>query len=201
MKQRAKMIFGPRAWVFGVVLALGLAGYESQSAPEPGPPTPGTAPAGGGSAPMLPTPMISPGRNCPPVYTAEDADLPDDAWVVGVVVEGEARAYLLEALSPMMSHVVNDVVADIPVTVTYCDRTDGVRTFTGDADGGPLDVWQGGYFDGLLLRAGNSFYQQGTLTSITPNAAPFPYEPLSHEETTWKAWKEAYPDTDVFTGR
>lgn len=30
--------------------------------------------------------------------------------------------------------------------------------------------------------------------------AKFPYRRLPQEVTTWKAWQQAHPDTDVYTG-
>ena len=46
----------------------------------------------------------------PEFVSAADAEIADDAWVLGVVVEGEARAYSLNLLN---SHeVVNDKAGD-----------------------------------------------------------------------------------------
>jgi len=46
-----------------------------------------------------------------PVYvTAEEADIPDDAWVLGAVIEGQALAFSVNLLN---SHeVVNDKIGD-----------------------------------------------------------------------------------------
>lgn len=46
-----------------------------------------------------------------PVYvTAEEADIPDDAWVLGAVIEGQALAFSINLLN---SHeVVNDKIGD-----------------------------------------------------------------------------------------
>ena len=46
-----------------------------------------------------------------PVYvTAAEASIRDEAWVLGVVIDGQARAYSLELLN---SHeVVNDTIGD-----------------------------------------------------------------------------------------
>lgn len=45
----------------------------------------------------------------PTFVPASEADLPDDAWVLGVEMEGEARAYSLNLLN--RHEVVNDEVA------------------------------------------------------------------------------------------
>lgn len=46
-----------------------------------------------------------------PVYvTAEEAEIPDDAWVLGAVIEGQALAFSVNLLN---SHeVVNDKIGD-----------------------------------------------------------------------------------------
>ncbi len=46
----------------------------------------------------------------PQFVSAAEAELPDDAWVLGVAIDGEARAYSLNLLN---SHeVVNDRIGD-----------------------------------------------------------------------------------------
>ena len=46
----------------------------------------------------------------PEYVTADEANIRDDAWVLGVVIDGQARAYSLELLN---SHeVVNDSIGD-----------------------------------------------------------------------------------------
>lgn len=62
-----------------------------------------------------PSPWIMPVVSCPPVRTAATANLPDDARVVGVVVDGKARAYLLKAMCDTSRHVLNDLLANRPV--------------------------------------------------------------------------------------
>lgn len=45
----------------------------------------------------------------PRFVTAEEATIPDGAWVLGVVIDGEARAYSLNLLN--RHEVVNDRIA------------------------------------------------------------------------------------------
>jgi hypothetical protein len=144
--------------------------------------------------------MTAPPLRCPPVRAAEDANLTDEDRVVGVVVEGKARAYALKALSGMMQHVVNDLVDDVPVTVTYCDKSDCVRTFTDKKRGDTLAVSQLGFADGLLIRVGAGSYHQKTGKSLAPDGPPLALPKLDHTVTTWKEWREQHPETEVFTG-
>jgi hypothetical protein len=182
------------AWAAVLIALAGCAGRA---------PTPAPTPTAVGPSPMMmPTPMVSPGLLCPPAQPAGDAELPDDAEVVGVVAGGTARAYLLAAMDPETSRVINDLVGDAPVTVAYYPPTKCVRTFTEDVRGAVLDISKGGYWDGLLLHAaGQGFYRQSSLAPMNPAAPPFPYPQLPHEVTIWKAWREAHPGTDVFTGK
>ncbi len=53
----------------------------------------------------------------PRFVSAEEADISDDAWVLGVVINGEAHAYSLNLLN---SHeVVNDMFGDVPVAAVW----------------------------------------------------------------------------------
>ena len=56
--------------------------------------------------------------------------IPDNDEVIGVVINGQPRAYWLKALKYPPWHIVNDVVVGVPVSVTYCDRTDCTRVYT-----------------------------------------------------------------------
>jgi hypothetical protein len=141
----------------------------------------------------------------PPAVPAASADLKEDVEVVGVSAGGRHRAFLISTLGTVRSHVVNDLLAGQPVTVTYCSRTECIRVFTGPT-GEPLDVAVGGWDNregrqGLILRIGSKLYRQDTLGRAEDGpAAPFPYPDADYERTTWGRWREAHPDTDVYVG-
>src|SRR5262249_58636248 len=116
---------------------------------------PAAAPPGVGSG-GTPTPFVWRGIRPPPVQAAAAAQLPDDAPVAGVVAGGQARAYLLTAMTGLTAHVVNDLVGGTPVTVTYCDRTDCLCGFTADTPGQPLEVNVGGWAGKLMLKGGDT---------------------------------------------
>src|SRR5262245_35289056 len=135
------------------LLLLGLSACSAQRA------APTTPPAASGGPTS--TPFVYPGIKEPPTVPAAEANLTDDEEVIGVVIKGKPRAYRLAPFAGMLHHVVNDVVNKAAVTVTYCDRTDCIRTFTADGDR-PLPVMLGGYNGGLLLRVGDDFFLQDT---------------------------------------
>ena len=83
---------------------------------------PATAPGGQNAPPpgfhrYLPRGRI-PSLDDPRFVPAKDARLPPDAWVLGVVLQGQARAYDLNLLT--RHEVVNDRFADLPVAAVWC---------------------------------------------------------------------------------
>jgi len=149
--------------------------------------------------PKTGSPNMMPGIRKPATVPALAAHLPDDEPVIGVTVGERHRAYRVAALAPMISHVVNDVLGDTPVTVTYCNRSDCAEVFTADRVGQPLDVWSAGYVDGLMLRMDGQFFMQKTRLPLD-GGRQVPLELMKHTRTTWKEWRDAHPDTDVFVG-
>ncbi len=135
-----------------------------------------------------------PGMVEPPVEPAATATTQDKAEVVGVVVNGRPRAYCISEMHTPFTHVINDLVDRVPVTVTFCDRTRCARVFTKpSASDQPLDVGVGGFLGGqMLLRVDGRNFEQ--------NSADIPLQDLEFETMTWQDWKSAHPDTDVCTG-
>ncbi len=80
--------------------------------------------AAGHSADSIPpgVEMLLPRGAIPAVFqpvfvTADSADIPDDAWVLGVEIEGEAHAYSLNLLNH--HEIVNDRFGDRPVAAVW----------------------------------------------------------------------------------
>ena len=175
-------------------LAMGIAAC-GQSKPGPGrgraAALPKTSLPAPGSA--YDTPFITPGIRQPSTVPVAEATLADDARVIGVTAGGRHRAYSVQVMSGMTSHVVNDLVDDVPVSVSYCDQTDCTRVFAGRPGSSPLELSTGGWVRGeMALRYGDQQYSQ-TATDIPLQDHPFVV-------TTWKEWREQHPDTDVFVG-
>jgi len=145
-----------------------------------------------------------PGLQKPHALPATAAKIDDLDEVIGVVVKGKSRAYWLEALKYPSRHIVNDVVAGAPVSVTYCDNTDCTRVYTGRDSSTPLDVNLGGlYGTEMLLKVRGVRYLQATGKPFEPGAGvpSLPYADYPWERTTWKAWRQRHPETDVFVGQ
>ncbi len=143
-----------------------------------------------------------PGIRQPPTRSAHEAGLADDVVVIGVFIGGKARAYSIAALSKgPASHVVNDVLAGRPVSVAYCNATRCARVFTAASPVAPLDLSVGGWEGdkGLILQIGGVRYALKDGENLTsPEGAPLPYPEMVYQQTTWKEWHQAHPDTDVY---
>jgi Protein of unknown function (DUF3179) len=104
-----------------------------------------------------------PGLQSPPALPATASKIADDDEVIGVVVSGKPRAYWLKALKYPPWHIVNDVVAGVPVSVTHCDRTNCTRVYTSADSSTPLDLNLGGlYGKEMVVEVGGALYLQET---------------------------------------
>jgi hypothetical protein len=160
-----------------------------------------------GSADALPQTNLyyrAAGIQTPPTLSAAAAvSVEDDAEVIGVSAGGHDRAYLVRALSAGPErHVVNDVLGNQAVSVTYCDFTDCCRTFTGGQSGKPLELDVSGWLhQGLALRVQDKDYAQATGKCLSNEGGdPLPYQEWPHQRMTWKAWRDAHPNTDLYVG-
>jgi hypothetical protein len=145
----------------------------------------------------------------PRTHSAGEVRLKDDAQVIGVTAQGRGRAYLLQALVSPEHHVVNDLIGQVPITVTYCNMTDSVRVFTDSRLGQPLDLAVGGWTGHhtgrglaacMLLRTRENWFRQDDVEPVGDEAVTFPYKQAPFVRTSWKKWRTAHPDTDVYTG-
>lgn len=165
----------------------------------------------------------------PRTVPAKDAGLRPDEPIIGIVAGGRARAYRLSAMESRRSHLVNDLFGDVPVSVAYCDKNRCARAYTGPAGSGTLPIRVAGLLDGemVLNVAGIPYFQESgrrveperlesshdpvavsyaraARESAQPATAAILHAPLGPELTTWRAWVEKHPDSDVYidpTGR
>lgn len=139
------------------------------------------------------TPFLVEGIRQPPTLPADEARVDEQAGVIGVSAGGRYRAYLTRAFEDASSHVVNDLVGDVPVSVTHCDQTRSTRVFTTDKRGTVIELMTGGWENNeMSLRLNDVHYAQ--------TSAEIPLADVPFEATTWGEWKAAHPDTDVYVG-
>ena len=146
------------------------------------------------------TPFLSPGILRPHTYRADTAPLGDGDEVIGVMAGGKARAYLVAAFAGQERHVVNDLVAGRPVTVTHCDLSNCTRVFTNSNQGQVLDIACGGRYRGSLLLATPAGICLQDDAAANPGMPAVPYEQLPFTLTTWGEWKHLHADTDAYVG-
>jgi hypothetical protein len=126
-----------------------------------------------------------------------DATLDDGDKVIGLYVDGEARAYPQRIL--VWHEIVNDEVGGKAVSVTYCPLTGTALGFErGDTQLG---------VSGKLVNSNLVMYERATDSEwpqILGVAIDGPLAGQGLEEfrvfwTTWGAWKARHPDTRVLT--
>lgn len=123
----------------------------------------------------------------------------DQVIVLGIFINGEARAYPLDIL--IYHEIVNDNIKGQPFSITYCPLTGSGILFNTTSIGGSSLGTTGTLFENNLIffdRDTDTFWSQmynvawcGTLQGSL-NMVPI-------IETTWHAWKALYPDTKVLT--
>lgn len=144
-----------------------------------------------------------PAIDTPRTSTAGAAKIGDHETVFGVTVGGKYRAYRTAAMLAPSTHIVNDVINGVPVSVTYCSVSHCVRAFTGDQAGKPLAIRVAGLFmGGMYIQVDGNTYEQKTLqaTQSKQTAKKFPFAVYPVETLPWKEWREQHPDSDVYEG-
>lgn len=125
--------------------------------------------------------------------------LDDDARVVGVTVDGAARAYPFSVLT--WHEAINDQLGGHPIAVFYCPLCDSVSVIDRRIGGKTLTFGVSGLLhnSNVLLydRVDYGLWSQVGLKAIS---GPFSGDSLEHlpwEITTFGAWRERYPDSTV----
>ena len=136
----------------------------------------------------------------PEFITAGDADyLSDQDLVIGFVVGEEARAYPHSILD--WHEIVNDHVAGVNISVTYCPLTGTGIGWNREIDGQITSFGVSGllYNSNLIPydRNSNSNWSQIRLDCVNGALKGKEVETFSLVETTWLTWKEMYPSTKV----
>ncbi len=130
------------------------------------------------------------------------AYLTDDARVLGVVVEGMARAYPHNIL--WHHEIVNDVVGEAAIAVTFCPLTGSGLAFDRVIDGRELDLGVSGllFANNLVLYDRTTDEVYGPQLSVEGRCGVFRDTSLSLfpvQEMSWGRWKELYPETTVLS--
>jgi hypothetical protein len=133
--------------------------------------------------------------------TARDAGdaIADDEFVVGVEIDGEARAYPLNMLGHPGSEVVNDTLAGTPVAVTFCGLCETPLVFSRRLDDKTLTF----YVSGVVVESNMLITDVETRSGWVQLLGRAVEGPLEGKElqqfpavwTDWKSWRTAHPGT------
>jgi hypothetical protein len=127
-----------------------------------------------------------------------DAILEPEDDVLGVVVDGETRAYSRTAIT--RPHLYYDTVGGTPLTITYCILCNSGIVFKSELEGRPLHLKPITAFNNNIIyydqKSGNYIQQmEGKVIAGPEVGKQLSLIPVII--TSWKAWKELYPNTKV----
>jgi hypothetical protein len=135
----------------------------------------------------------------PEFISAKESSLNDQSLVIGLSLNGEAKAYPITILG--RHEIVNDVIGGVAVLVTWCPvcgtalvhdrRIDSqVHTF---GNHGALYLNAMTWFD----HETESLWSQPAGVAISGAYKGVQLEMLPASISPWETWKRAYPDTEV----
>lgn len=129
-------------------------------------------------------------------------DLSDHSPVIALEIAGEARAYPLEVMT--RHEIVNDVVGELPVAVTFCPLCNSAIVFDRRVDGEALRFGVSGNlrFSDLVMwdDATESWWQQLTGEAIVGVYAGRKLEFVSSQLISFGLFRERYPAGKVLRG-
>lgn len=143
--------------------------------------------------------------DAPMVAAGDDgaAYLDDDDFVLGVEIDGEARAYPHNIL--WWHEIYNDQVNGRDYTVSFCPLTGSGLIFEGQFNGTPTGFGVSGklYNSNLVMYddATDSNWSQMLRLAVTGPEMGTELDLLPVVETTWGRWKQMHPDTKVISDK
>ncbi len=140
-----------------------------------------------------------------PSFVGADAVtyLSDDDLVLGLVINGEVKAYPHNI--GWWHEIVNDRIGGQAVSVTFCPLTGTGLAFNAEDENGQFELGVSGllYNNNLIMydrRDNSTLYPQLLFTGIEGPRLGERLEQIPVTETTWATWKTLYPDTQVVAG-
>lgn len=133
-----------------------------------------------------------------PTFTKE-SHLDDGERVLGVVVDGDARAYPIKVMN--YHEIVDDIVGETPVAVSYCPLCRTGLVFDRRVDGETLTFKVSGALlrNNLLMydtKSGpTSLWAQAWGQAVKGPMHGTELDLLSSTLTTWGEWRDAHPNT------
>jgi hypothetical protein len=138
-----------------------------------------------------------------PVTGAEEIGslILDQDFVIGIEVEGEARAYPLNMMGRPETELLNDTLGGRPIATTFCNTCQSVLVFSREVGGEPLTFFVSGELtnDNMVMQDAEtgSKWAQYTGEAIAGPLKGQKLEQLAATWTDWKTWRGAQPATTV----
>ncbi|WP_136658660.1 DUF3179 domain-containing protein [Nitratireductor sp. XY-223] len=133
------------------------------------------------------------------VPVSEIEDLVDREPVMGLEINGDARAYPLRIL--MWHEIVNDTVGGVPVTVTYCPLCNAALVFDRRVNGAPDTFGTTGKLRNSDLvmydRRTESWWQQFTGEAIAGELTGTKLKLVPSRLESWQNFKARHPGGKV----
>lgn len=121
--------------------------------------------------------------------------LADDEPVVVLDVNGDVRAYPVQIL--IWHEIVNDVVGDLPVAITYCPLCNSAVTYERRVGGHPTTFGTSGFlFNSALVmydRATESLWTHFNGTAVAGVRTGIRLKPVSSPLLAWSDFRAAHP--------
>lgn len=135
------------------------------------------------------------------VKAADATFLDSNDKVIGVVVQGRARAYPIKILN--WHEVVDDSIAGTPLAVTFCPLVQGAVVYSREAGGKTLTLG----VSGKLYQSNLVLYDKGTQSLWSQLGGEALAGPMAGQKltaipstvTTWEAWRKMHPSTDALS--
>lgn len=136
-----------------------------------------------------------PSLDAPEFDQAETTPFSADEWVIGVVINGEAKAYPLGIMN--WHEIVNDTVGGENVTITYCPLCDTVVAF--ERENTTFGVSGKLYQSCLVMfdRADDSLYAQPWAMGVLGPKVNEALARIPATKTTLGAWLKAHPESKI----
>ncbi len=131
----------------------------------------------------------------PDLVPAKEAKLADDEMMITIEVGGQHQAYWIRDLSQPGSHVVNDMVGGLAISITYCDQTDFARVFSDPETDKPLKLRTAGWMKKQLAL------QVGSPENIhLHDDKMIPLDDYPFVRVPFGQWRSEHPDGLVYVG-
>jgi hypothetical protein len=125
---------------------------------------------------------------------ASDSDMDKSKLVIGVMIDGQAKAYPIQLIG--YHHQVVDTVGKTPVMITYCTVCRSARVFSPTVNGKLESFRLVGmdHFNAVFEDATTkSWWQQTTGTAITGPLKGYVLKEIPSSQMTLDAWLRQYP--------